>query len=275
MLRRLSLLVALGSLAGCSLVLEADAEAGTDTGTDAGTGASLDCDVQGDVGHWRLEGRDDLTDELGGPSALGFGQLENATGPVGCGLAVRLDADELTYLAIEHHVRWSQVRAIDLHVRLPLTGSGEGVIGSDSSGNQTGHLSVWAAESSTGDGLFVARFQDGLADLFRCARRPRDGRWVHLGINVGVGGFELWVDGSPADFAGTARIQSISSGEVSCTPAGELGPEANLEANPNPWVLGASSGNSEQGELDSIERHLQGAALDNLRFWSERQDFQR
>lgn len=254
------LIAATATLAGCSLFLDGNSPPA--------------CDAPSDelLGHWRLDGLAALGDERGGPAARAEGSLEEVTGR--CNSGLRFAPADTGHLVIEAGDIRARIRAIDLFVRVPVADiSTAGVLAADAEKNGAGHLSLWVAESSDEEPLFVARLQDGAGgDAFRCGVRPPDGEWVHIGINVGLGGFEMSVDGSPAELEGTAAVESLS-GLSPCTRSQAPLFETTLADNSNPWVLGASSGSSTEDTTDDLRSRFAGGAVDNLRLWSERQAF--
>lgn len=227
---------------------------------------------------YRFEGG--LTDSLGG-APTGTARPEGATtadltfppGPTAdCGTA--LAADDAHYVVITDDDDWSdRVRSLDFwfYSAAPPFPFLEGILSRDAEGIALpGHMSLVRNTA----GQLALRLQDAsrdTADEKICSPATTAEGWVHVGVNLGAPGVQLWVNGVEVDaplLEGASYAGVFTCQQRAPTPF-------DIDGNDNPWVLAAASFQSVEGTGEPVERPLSEAAIDELRFSSERREFWR
>lgn len=141
-----------------------------------------------------------------------------------------------------------------------------------------GHFTLFL----TSGARLVARFQQtGELDFgetfFRCSEELPTDTWLHVGVNFGAAGLEVWVDGSLQQVSGIDNGVEGTLGECGNTLGGdaERGPTRGMQDNPNVWLIGADQHRSEEGSTQPLRdgAFLSHATLDQVRFTSQAQDF--
>jgi hypothetical protein len=188
-------------------------------------------------------------------------------GPAGCGRALQMTGPihiEVPDTTAFHLKQGS----VDLWVRFDAAATGqtlETLISRDAAGQQQGgHLSIFRAC----EGALVARLQSTSQTYYQCTKAAVGaGTWMHVGVNFGAGGLQLFVDGKLA--TGTQTVHTSG-----CTHAAVCGGSTTggIDGNANPWVIGASSMSSSEGKAEPVDHHL-GGALDEVRISSVTRTF--
>lgn len=213
---------------------------------------------------------EDLTSAAGGPSGSVEGPTSRTSwvdGPPGCGRALRFDGGTPEgYAVIPDDPAWDGVASIDLYLRLDGgPGPASGVLSRDAAGETLpGHLTLVRGEDDR-LGLRLQRAPETV-ELCSAAPLPLDA-WVRVGINLGAGGVELWVDGLRAD--GTEALSGTLS--LACS-APDPPIEAGIDGNDNPWVLGAGAWGSGEGEATPVDAPAR-VTMDHLRLSRVRRDY--
>ena len=95
---------------------------------------------------------------------------------------------------------------------------------------------------------------------------------MHVGVNFGgAQGLQLFVDGLLASETTDATFGSYDypcDGDYPCNTSTTKG----IMGNSNPWVIGANSMSSQDGQAGPVYLHL-GGAVDYVRISSVRRDF--
>ncbi|MBW2731737.1 MAG: hypothetical protein JRH20_05045 [Deltaproteobacteria bacterium] len=145
----------------------------------------------------------------------------------------------------------------------------QGILGRDAmEREEEGHLSV-RIMSTGGIGVRLQNqvplgaAQDEIPHI--CSPPISRQTWHHVGINFGVGGLELTVDGIPH-----ATVDPIEGSSHTCHPSGSS--ERGLTGNDEPWILGATADSSCVDSVSPPRAPLHGR-LANLRISSIRRDF--
>ena len=193
----------------------------------------------------------------------------SVSGEVGCGSALAFPAVS-TYLAsdygvIPQHKDWDTVKSVDLWFRFDATKPDDSVALLSRDANLTalpGHLTI---ERLCNDVVHL-RLQHAKGTIELCSTSVTTGRWHHVGVNLGLPGVELVVDGVSA----TGNTGTIQCGGFTyiCNKPGA----AEIAGNANPWAVGASSSTSSEGALDKVINQLHGA-VDSLRISKVRRTF--
>jgi hypothetical protein len=196
---------------------------------------------------------------------LQAGSFAPVPGPPGCGSALGFGSEGL-FAQIPNQPAWDlELGSVDFWVRVPEVSGTYGVVSRDHLGTDlSGHLSFWI----TPDNTVTARLQGAAVHATHCSAAPlAAGQWVHVGLNFGAPGSELFVDGQLATRTGDPRVETIVPECGGSTPDGVAG-------NEQPWVLGFDA--SRSGDmLDGLLSHFSGGALDALQISAVRRNFQR
>lgn len=197
------------------------------------------------------------------------GKPLSVSGEVGCGWALAFPAVS-TYFAsdygvIPQHKDWDTVKSVDLWFRFNATkpADAEALLSRDA--NMTalpGHLSI---HRLCNDVVYL-RLQHAKGTIELCSTSVTTGSWHHVGVNLGLPGVELVVDGVSAT-GNTGTIQ-CGSFTYTCNKPGA----AEIAGNANPWAVGASSSTSSEGRLNKVIHQLNGA-VDSLRLSKIRRPF--
>ena len=134
-----------------------------------------------------------------------------------------------------------------------------GILSRDAGGTTAGgHIGLLMDEA----GRLAVRLQ-GLGglddpDAGQCTIAPLAvGRWVHVLVNFGPPGLELFVDGERATRQQPTRFVGFD------IPCGTDSPRG-ISGNQNPWLLGADSSQSSEGSAEFVRGFLLGGAVDHL-----------
>jgi hypothetical protein len=115
------------------------------------------------------------------------------------------------------------------------------------------------------DDRIYAEFTDGTVSIAECAPVGlARAEWHHLALNFGVGGIELWLDGTQVD--GTGVLLVADGRNVDCDNAGDF---LGLDNITESIVIGASNWESSAGTTDRVNRHFHGS-IDHLRISNTR-----
>lgn len=155
--------------------------------------------------------------------------------------------------------------SIDFYAKIPSMAAAFDIIGRDASGIGNGHLSVSTSEESE----IVIRSQIVGEEFYTCSNPIEFGAmWHRIGINFGVGGIELWIDGVRHMRGGSLMYQTGTA--VCDTGSHELG----LAGNDNPFVAGAVQIFTAEGSHLPLRDPFAGLELDQLRLSSVRRDYE-
>lgn len=193
------------------------------------------------------------------------GQVARVTGPSDCGNAVEFDELATNYVAIPDAPAWDlDEGSLDFWLRIDTATSAQGVRGLVSRDAKLsvkpGHITLF----QMCDGGIAVRLQDTTNEYIRCSPPVALGVWHYIGINFGTGGLQLFVDGSEAS---RTDLQKCSF-DLQCGTTTNKG----IAGNDNPWVLGASSGSSNEGQATPVAASFDGA-IDSFRVSSVRRVF--
>jgi hypothetical protein len=183
-----------------------------------------------------------------------------SNGPMGCGKAGQFAGQ--TYLEVDHEKAFELTEgAVDLWVRFDQSGSA-GLVSKDATGQQvSGHLTIFRA---CNDAIAV-RQQTKTESIVHCSKPVPNSSWMHVAINFGAGGLELYLDG--------ARVQEVGQltcgGKITCSTTALA---AGIAPNKNPWVIGASAIGSGDDVATPVSAQLVGA-IDSLRISKTRRTF--
>lgn len=198
------------------------------------------------------------------PGTLSGGTAQLVAGAPGCGKGLSIPAglEGQPYVVVPYAPAWQLAQgSVDFWVRFDTLDKTQGIIGRDAFGElAAGHLSIFRAC----DGALVVRLQRGASEGIRCSQPVPDGVWLHVGVNFGAAGLQLFVDGTLAIRTGTVVYSkhgvSTCAHEMTCGTNVSGG----IDGNSNPWVIGAISFASTEGTTDQISHHL-GGTIDALR----------
>ncbi|MEQ8279247.1 MAG: LamG-like jellyroll fold domain-containing protein [Deltaproteobacteria bacterium] len=136
-----------------------------------------------------------------------------------------------------------------------------------SEGNDAGEIRIGVAC----DGTVVLERETGFSTVRRCSANPVPAnQFVHIGVNFGPGGLELYVDGdSSLQFGFVGYRGSNCNDNVNCGGITNGG----MAGNNDPLVIGATSEDSSAGTTDDLDDPFRGGRLDALRISSARRNF--
>lgn len=262
---------------------DADAVADADSDVDVDSDGDRDRDVEnvGDVdpdvtddviARYSFEGN--IIDSVGShngvthddtePDCLSFGP-----GHDGGGQALRFSPDcTESYVQIEDDDGWDEVSSIDFWLSIEEYTDHRGVLSRDAQFSETaGHFTIWVTRDSC---IVVRHEHDTLQRKVLCSSASLvHGQWVYVGINLGLGGIELWIDGVQQAGEGSVSLGPIV---YECEADGREWTHG-IEGNGNPWVIGASLVSASEGTAEPREHYARDLAIDELRMGRERRDF--
>jgi hypothetical protein len=245
------------TVAGCRAV---QCSAGLCTRTECPVGADPDT-----VALFPMDGLLDgsLVDVVGGLDAALASPAAEVEGPDGCGVGMEGNAASVATVGGDTALTLPE-GSIDLYVWFPDTTPVAPVPALfyrtlEVGGPLDPFGLVWAA-----DGRLVLRTGvafDGVPHRGICSNEPVPRQtWVHVGVNVGPPGVELWIDGVRQ--AGIGRFDQTGGQPGSCDATGPADP---LPPGADPWFLGGAP--RDDGVSGFFGR------IDQLRFASRRRDF--
>jgi len=278
---RVALLASLVSMTGCGLLLDPDPlrSARRDAGNrpDIGVGVTyppLGCDDPVDdatVALFRMNGLETgmLVDETGRhPGDIPRGPALETEGPPGCGPALITGRPIHGVIPPSEDFRLAR-GSIDLWVKLaPDRIRCEGILSRDAQySERPGHLSLFVSSSSR-IGLRLQSVGDQGSIIIFDPDPVAIDSWVHVGVNFGPEGVELFVNGVQKS-GGEVGDCSDARGDNACT-----GSECTtgIDGNDNPFTVAVSSTTSTEGTADSLTDYFSGA-IDEVRVSSSRRDF--
>ena len=163
---------------------------------------------------------------------------------------------EAAPLVLPHDDRWNLVTgSVDFFIRIQACAEGRneasrGVLSRDAfSSDNPGHFRVMLIETC---GLII-RLQSDVASAGVSSLPLALDTWTHIGVNFGLGGFELWVDGVLAD----AEPEWVTG----------------IAGNENPWLIGADTNLTDEGSVDGWSQPLLAGQVALLRISRIRRDF--
>ncbi len=171
-----------------------------------------------------------------------------------------------TYIRIDDSPTWElESGSIDLWVRIPENNEVIGLVSKDAANSaEPGHFSLIQST----DGRIAVRGQTTTTSSMVCSDAPVTAEsWIHIGVNFGSPGNQLWIDGVPQN--GTGSVFVSDGGLAPCV--GVLG--LPIAGNSNPWVVGASAIVSADGSAEPADGYLEGGAMAQFRIGSVRRDF--
>ncbi|MBW2735004.1 MAG: hypothetical protein JRH20_21700 [Deltaproteobacteria bacterium] len=158
------------------------------------------------------------------------------SGPAGCGDAVFLPLSDHPYVTLADTPDWQLDQgSVELWVRFdtPPDAASQGILSRDAlEMDFPGHLSIFRAC----DGRIAARLQGLGSQVVRCSQPLPEGVWVHIGLNFGPEGLQLFVNHVLAKETLSAPYGGRCTLRAACG-SGALG--MGIAGNNNPWVLGA------------------------------------
>ncbi len=205
---------------------------------------------------FEADSENEIKDVQGGIKGQIVGdKVTHVAGKEGCGQALNFPGENDNYILVPNSEMFADLAqgSIDFWFRLEEDrGREQGLISRDASNqHQPGHLAVLV----NADGAVRVRLQDSEAngnDSFDITTpKVTDSQWHHLGINFGPPGFEVFLDKQKA---------------------GSKDTEIGINGNHNPWVFGALSWKSSDGQADVISAPLRGM-IDSVRISKKRRDF--
>ncbi len=241
--------------------------------TTGSTGAGERCATLSDpetIALFGLDSEDTLDDATGIHDGIWRdGTPELVAGPPGCGSATRFEG-MLNGVVDDADAFHLEQGSFDMWVRLPEPPAelAVGLISRDALDQVNGgHISLWYERS----GRLALRLQDAgvmmAPQIYVCSNGPLpQDEWIHVGVNFGAPGLELYLGGELQAGDGTVIL---SKEPQACEVSGGAW---GIDGNANPWVIGAGSGGSDEGSADPVSRHFDGA-LDELRISTVRRDF--
>ncbi len=136
-----------------------------------------------------------------------------------------------------------------------------------SEGNDPGEIRIGVAC----DGTVILERETGFSTVRRCSANPIPAnQFVHVGVNFGPGGLELYVDGDASLQFGLVGYRGANCNDnVTCGGVTNGG----MAGNNDPIVIGATSEDSEAGSTDELDDPFRGGRLDALRISSARRNF--
>ena len=205
------------------------------------------------------------------------GTPPSVPGPPGCGNA--FEVSEPKYGLVDDSPAFDlEEGSVEVWLRAPSQFRRRrlGVVSRDAQDQDfPGHFSLYVASvaEDEGDdaefvqGHVVVRLQTEDITIAHCSEEPLSpGGWAHIGVNFGPGGLELYVDGDRQRREGFVDLDVF---DVPC--GGRI--RTGIDGNDNPWVLGARSERSDEGQAEPVEHWLEGAAIDEFRISRARRDF--
>ncbi len=213
--------------------------------------------LAGSVAHYHFD--DDpsvaaeLRDALGAhPGSIVGGNITRIEGPTGCGTAWLFNGD--SYVVLPASPDWQQREgSVDFWYR-PTDQMNEGNVGilsRDAGGTgRPGHTQI---NQNTREQILLRIQSAGSETNIISPMSYTPGTWIHIGINYGPPSAEFYIDGTLVD-------TGIAEG---------------LDGNENPWVIGAGSYMSNEGQATPVTDFLVGGAIDELRMSAQRRDFTR
>jgi hypothetical protein len=213
-----------------------------------------------------------IVDEANGYDGSWLGDAPTPIpGPDGCGQGVQfasgqagvipdVDAFELDAGAVEFWA-WFPSDASD----------SRGILSRDGVGYVDGHLSIYFQPvqlpgGETSDRHVTVRLQTATDEGARCSSAPMPSdRWIHVGLNFGPPGLELFIDGE------AQGIDAMAAAGGMVQPC-DASPTNGIAGNDSPWVLGATNHSSDPGTTSRVENWFEGA-IDELRISSAPRPF--
>jgi len=200
------------------------------------------------------------------PGAVVGSGVARVPGQAGCGKAVAFPNAITDYVTIPDSPDWDLTQgSVDFWVRIdtPSPAGFRGIVSRDANQQALpGHFTVF----QLCDGGLAVRLQKDLNDRdVRCSTPVSLGVWHHVGVNFGPGGLALYIDGVEATRSETLKSCTF---QLQCGTSGDQG----LAGNDNPWVLGASSSGSVEGQATPVVYPFDGA-IDSFRVSSVRRAF--
>ncbi len=231
------------------------------------TGVTEPCPTTADadtVALYRFDSDEAFLDDVGTVDGVWRDGIPTLVpGPLGCGLAVQF-AGGLDALVPHDAVFDLSEGSIDFWLRAPADPMPMGVISRDALDQVfDGHLTAWYVE-----GRIVVRNQSTMLSQTICSDGALPAEtWVHVGINFGPPGLELYIDGEAQDGVGEVFI---GMSPTNCVDEDLV--TVGIAGNTNPLIVGASLSMSMKGMIDEV-LPLEDGALDELRVSSVRRDF--
>lgn len=211
---------------------------------------------------------DDANDVVTAESGVADNSLLQA-GDSPCGgnvLRITDDGSPSSHFRIPNRPEFEiAVGSVDFWIRGPAAGITQDIIGRDAQGNGAGHLTISTSER----GEIVVRSQSILEEFYICSEPIEfESTWRRVGINLGAGGVELWIDGVRQNRSGPLFYRGA---EWTCFADTH---ELNLVGNANPFVVGAVAIFSDEGSHLPIQQPFAGLEVDQLRLSSVRRDYE-
>lgn len=249
--------------AGRDAGLDGGVDAGIDAGVDAGPSVTSCPDLLGEplLAHYPFTGGA-YTDVVGGRDATPLeGAPTSTPGPASCEDALLFSGGQS--LVIADDLAWELPSgSISMRVRFDNDDWGALLVRDAAGANEDGHFLLVRSN----DGRLILRVQQSGAgsDPWRCSAPVSTGEWHDIVIQFGPPNLELYVDGVRATRTATTQIVGTWFAQDCGLPT-----TAGIAGNRNPWILGASNHQSDDGALFPTEAHISGA-IDDLRISSSR-----
>ena len=155
-----------------------------------------------------------------------------------------------------------EVGSLDVYALVPAAGNERGIVSRDAAGEaMPGHFEL----GFTATNQVIVRIQDGAGgEAYRCSAAQTAGAWIHIGVNFGLPDLELFVDGvAAAETAATyVGAERVCGAELT----------AGIDGNDNPWLVGFSSLESDEGSHTPVSRPLL-TGVDELRLSRVRRSY--
>lgn len=188
------------------------------------------------------------------------------SGKSGCGNAMRFSpTTPVSHVMVPDSTAFDLKQgSVDLWVRFDSAAStNEGILSRDASGTtKSGHLTILRRCN----GAISIRLQNTTNEGNVCSKPLSVGAWHHVGVSFGGSqGIKLYVDGTLTNE--TADI-ICGTDTITCGTSVTTG----IDGNDNPWVIGASSWNSQEDVSTPVTQPLDGR-VDSVRISKVRRSF--
>lgn len=269
------------TLTGCVSTTDAGLDAGADAGTED-SGHDIGFDVGDDIGTDAgvpgcphvdpdtvfLFDFQTATDRAGLTGVLNNADLTEETSPCG-GRVLRTAGatdSEGYFLVPSAPAQFLSTGSLDFWVRFPAAGPADrGIVSRDELNIGTpGQLTLFR---TSGGNLVLRLQQSPPVEYFTCSPPVDDREWHRIGVNFGVGGLELWLDGALQTFPGPV---TLFGGPKICS---DRGAEIGIDGTNNPFIFGADAHVSAPGSHEPVSGALHGIEIDHARLSRVRRDY--
>jgi len=208
---------------------------------------------------YRFDG--DVLDSVGFNHGMPAGESFVAGAP-DCDLALTYLAQIFGPVIIADAAEWDlSIGSVDFWIYPVADDSVYGILSRDATERSLpGHFSVWQSRRAV-----ALRVQSDSANAVACTADGSltDGKWHHVVANFGPPVVEIYLDGVLGE---SSDSHAMDGGVLFCDQKADFG----IDGNDNPWVIGASSALSDEGESTPVSGKFVGGRIDNLRISSKR-----